>query len=32
MALSLQVADGEQLKRALALLRDVTGVMSAQRT
>ncbi len=31
MALSLQVIDGEQLKRALALLRDVTGVISAQR-
>ena len=31
MALSLQVSDGDQLKRALTLLRDVTGVISAQR-
>ena len=31
MALSLQVADGEQLKRALAMIRELSGVISAQR-
>jgi GTP pyrophosphokinase len=31
MVLSLQVMDGEQLKRALAMLRDVAGVISAAR-
>lgn len=31
LSLTLQVADGEQLKRALSMLRDVTGVMSAAR-
>lgn len=31
MVLSLQVMDGEQLKRALAMLRDVAGVVSAVR-
>jgi hypothetical protein len=31
MVLSLQVIDGEQLKRALAMLRDVAGVVSAAR-
>ena len=31
MAFTLEVPDLEQLKRALALVRDVTGVLSAGR-
>ncbi len=31
LSLTLQVQDGEQLRRALAMLRDVAGVVSAQR-
>jgi GTP pyrophosphokinase len=32
LSVTLQVSDGDQLKRALSMLRDVTGVMSAQRS
>lgn len=31
LSVTLQVADGEQLKRALSMIRDLTGVMSATR-
>lgn len=31
MSLTLQVLDGEQLRRALLMLRDIAGVVSAQR-